>query len=123
MESSHCNGLPFHSDVDHSIRHGYCPRPRTRHEEISSVAGHIPRQCAVHPLGVSHVRIDWHSVVFRVAYSTGLPQTSFYTVAEIFLPVWHCLPFAVHHDDHHFLVRARHPSGMYAPKETSIFRW
>lgn len=73
MESSHCNGLPFYCDMDYGFCHGYRPRSCTRYEEISSIARYIFGQCAIHPLGISHVRTDWHSVVFCVAYGTGFP--------------------------------------------------
>jgi len=123
MESSDCDGLPVHRNVDHGVRHGDCPRSRARHEEISPVAGHIPGQRALHPLGVSHVRTYRNRVVFRMARRTSLPQAPFHIAEAVFRSIGHSLPFTVHHNDHNFLVRAGYASGMHAPEEASVFGW
>lgn len=123
MESSHCDGLPIHCNVDHGVRYGDRPRSRAGHEEISPIAGHIPWQCTLHPLGVSYVWTDRNRVVFRMARRTGLPQASFYITEAVFCSFGHSLPVTVHHDDHNFLIRSGNTSGMHATAETSISGW
>jgi len=123
MESSYCDGLPVHCNVDYGVRHGDRPWSRAWYEEISPVARHFPGQRALHPLGISYVWTDRHRVVFRMARRIGLPQASFHIAEAVFRSFGYSLPVTVHHNDYNFLVRAGDTSRMHTTEETSVSRW
>lgn len=94
--------------MDHGNCDGHRSRTCARHETISTVARHFPRQCSAHSMGISYVRNHRHLAVPDLVVRSDRPSTSVRAVAALLCAGRNRVPVAMRHHVDNVVECARH---------------